>query len=237
MADRETTQNATLVEAYTSLAGENATRERMKKFHQDSMAEQDARIDEIIRAIREQLNAGKTTGDRVRDMVLQVHGYNPELCKKYSSLEAYLKGKKGELILLSAIVKVTSDKHGLGNWGVVTTRNVGYTHVEKLAGDKLKIGLDFKGQQTIILPFDPVSRGLPSQSRKGPKNLQAFQAFVEEINNTSPSLQELLTDDDWLGKTILVGTLAVNNRLAEVFKGNTSMAEIIESIEKLAEPF
>jgi hypothetical protein len=64
--------------------------------------------------LKGQLAAGGTTGDRVADLVYQVHGYHPEIIQCYRTVAQRMAGKKGEVVLLAFRCGQTLSSHMYG---------------------------------------------------------------------------------------------------------------------------
>ncbi len=65
------------------------------------LAEKNEAITRLTKDLQERIGHGLSTGDRLRDLVLAAHGYDPMLEEKYRELEDTLQGKKGEFVLIS----------------------------------------------------------------------------------------------------------------------------------------
>jgi hypothetical protein len=108
--------------------------------------------------IRTKITDGATAGDSIRNLVLLVHGYDPELEAKYRTLEERLKGKQGEFVLIRFYDRERGieAEQRLGRYD-------GSIRIGILAGETLRLtrpeaGL-FATSQTITLPINRYAYG------------------------------------------------------------------------------
>lgn len=99
---------------FTILEEEIRARESLVKEHAAQLAEKQKAIKFLVSQLEAKVKQGETTGNRIRDLVLRVHGYNPFFEERYATLEARLKGKGGEFILIFFEARIAMRYHGMG---------------------------------------------------------------------------------------------------------------------------
>lgn len=65
------------------------------------LQEKSALVNKAVSVVRGRIEAGETTGDHIRDMVIRTYGFDPEAEEKYREFEKRLAGKQGEFVLVA----------------------------------------------------------------------------------------------------------------------------------------
>ncbi len=196
-----------------------------KNNKEKDVAELNRRIQDQSSKISQEIRAGATTGDWVRDLVLRVHGLNPELEAKYRPLNEALKGKKGELILIAFECVVgsifRSDRIYPEFKRLVKLFRLGILHDEKLVCEGNSTFL-LSGVSGIILPasqyIELVVTPVLLEGDINPKALSVEKKNIFSTNHMKweanpPYLEEML-GGDW-EKKILIGEKGIRERFEE----------------------
>ncbi|HWB34256.1 MAG TPA: hypothetical protein VG753_02990 [Candidatus Paceibacterota bacterium] len=108
-----------------------ASQKARKAAYEAGIAEDQREIGRNLDYLRDNIKAGSTTGDRIRDLLIRVHGVSDELETIYRQLDAELIGRRGEFVLLSYIVKERA--YGIRD----DMRSVDYYRLGVLEGEEL----------------------------------------------------------------------------------------------------
>lgn len=88
-------------------------REELRLRQETELKQIDDQISELTKDLQSRVENEETTGDRVRDLVIRVHGVDDVIEQKYRSTEARLIGKKGEFVLISYKTQIRT-RHTFG---------------------------------------------------------------------------------------------------------------------------
>jgi hypothetical protein len=126
----------------------------LKEQHEESAAKAEQLVQATIRTVRKFLERGVSTGDHIRDLVLQSHGLNEEFESRYRALEEKLKGKRGEFVLIRYPSEVR-ERFG-GDIRSSDFRHEAHFRIGVLAAEKLRLS----ESGTITLPIDRFLQGV-----------------------------------------------------------------------------
>lgn len=200
--------------AVECLKEEITTRNQFVEAHKTALADKDEKLVEHLGMIRARLEAGETTGDRITDLMLRVHGFDQGMIEKYAALEAQLEGRRGEFVLISFDTSVPF-KHTMTH---TEDRHASCYRIGVLEDEHLKIGESF-GMKIITFPVSRYIYGEKSilmNEKNLPHTLpieigDLFEHYFHGMN--PPLLSELLQEVDEELRGIFIGDDAVKGWL------------------------
>jgi hypothetical protein len=170
------------------------------------------------------LEAGNTTGDRLRDLVIRSDGVDEESLSLYRGLENRLKGRAGEFVLIRYPAEIRIRFGG-------DSRSSDYNHeihfrIGILTGEVLQtINPRLGGGPVIALPVQRFLVGPWPQSFAWRVVAESHVFEVEDFFDWStpegqpPQLIRYLKEERFVGD-LLIGDDAIKRALAEVLSGD-----------------
>ncbi|HVZ75697.1 MAG TPA: hypothetical protein VG934_00250 [Candidatus Paceibacterota bacterium] len=120
-------------DVFTLLEDADKARTALLEQHRQELEAKGQNISNLIENLRRRINAGESTGDRLRDLVLSLYGFDALFEDSARAFERELAGKKGEFVLLHFQAS-TPFRHALTE---TTYHSNDYVRMGVLAGEHL----------------------------------------------------------------------------------------------------
>ncbi len=164
---------------------------------------------------------GGTVGDMLQDLVLRAgYGINDPSLPLYRGLQARLKGKKGDFVMIRYYAKVRFRFSEISSSS--DYRHETHFRVGLLAGEELRLGTALGGGLVVTLPVDRRRQGSWPDSRiygvhleEEYPNVPPQKEFFEWRDDHPPSLLEYLTNEH-LGSHLIIGDAAFHSELKKI---------------------